>query len=91
MATELSEAVSKTSAPRAAADIRHDWTVAEARALFELPMNDLLFRAHTLHRRYFDANAVQLSTLLNVKTGGCPEDCGYCAQSVHFETGLKAE
>jgi biotin synthase len=72
-------------------DIRHDWTAAEANALFALPMNDLLFRAHTLHRRYFDPNAVQLSTLLNVKTGGCPEDCGYCAQSVHFPTGLKAE
>lgn len=98
MATELSSShplgsshsVSRTigdSRP----DIRHDWTAAEANALFALPMNDLLFKAHTLHRRYFDANAVQLSTLLNVKTGGCPEDCGYCAQSVHSPTGLKAE
>ncbi|MGE5540416.1 MAG: biotin synthase BioB [Gemmatimonas sp.] len=72
-------------------DVRHDWTVPEAAALFALPFNDLLFEAHTIHRRHHDANAVQLSTLLNVKTGGCPEDCGYCAQSVHFPTGLKAE
>jgi biotin synthase len=72
-------------------DVRHDWTVTEATALFALPFNDLLFRAHSVHRRHHDANAVQLSTLLNVKTGGCPEDCGYCAQSVHFPTGLKAE
>jgi biotin synthase len=75
----------------ARSDVRHDWTVAEAKALFALPFNDLLFEAHTIHRRHHDANAVQLSTLLNVKTGGCPEDCGYCAQSVHFPTGLKAE
>jgi biotin synthase len=72
-------------------DVRHDWTVAEAARLFALPFNDLLFAAHSVHRRHHDANAVQLSTLLNVKTGGCPEDCGYCAQSVHFPTGLKAE
>jgi biotin synthase len=95
MATELFPPVPprpSAAAPEGAhADIRHDWTVDQARALFALPMNDLLFRAHTLHRRYFDPNAVQLSTLLNVKTGGCPEDCGYCAQSVHFPTGLKAE
>ena len=98
MATELSSSLplgSSHSSPRVSGDscpdIRHDWTAAEANALFALPMNDLLFMAHTLHRRYFDPNAVQLSTLLNVKTGGCPEDCGYCAQSVHFPTGLKAE
>jgi biotin synthase len=72
-------------------DVRHDWTVADAARLFALPFNDLLFAAHSVHRRHHDANAVQLSTLLNVKTGGCPEDCGYCAQSVHFPTGLKAE
>lgn len=59
--------------------------------MFALPFNDLLFQAHSIHRAYHDPNAVQLSTLLNVKTGGCPEDCGYCAQSVHFPTGLKAE
>ncbi|HTI88776.1 MAG TPA: biotin synthase BioB [Alphaproteobacteria bacterium] len=77
--------------PPADQEVRHDWTVTEAMRLFALPFNDLLFAAHSVHRRHHDANAVQLSTLLNVKTGGCPEDCGYCAQSVHFPTGLKAE
>lgn len=72
-------------------DIRHDWTRDEALGLFALPFNDLLFTAHTLYRGYFDANAVQLSTLLNVKTGGCPEDCRYCAQSARYATGLKAQ
>ena len=78
----------KASEPK---DIRHDWASDEALGLFALPFNDLLFRAHTLYRRYFDPNAVQLSTLLNVKTGGCPEDCRYCAQSARYVTGLKAE
>ncbi len=73
------------------AEIRHDWTEAEALSLFGLSLNDLLFRAHGLYRRYFDANEVQLSTLLNVKTGGCPEDCGYCAQSARYRTGVEAE
>ena len=73
------------------ADIRHDWAREEIRALFELPFNDLLFRAQTVHRRHFDANKVQKSRLLSVKTGGCPEDCKYCPQSAHFETGVDAE
>jgi len=67
------------------------WTVDAVAALFELPFNDLLFRAQTVHREHFDANAVQLSTLLSIKTGGCEEDCKYCPQSAHFDTGLKAE
>ena len=67
------------------------WTVNEVTALFDLPFNDLMFRAQTVHREHFDANAVQLSTLLSIKTGGCEEDCAYCPQSVHFDTGLKAE
>ena len=67
------------------------WTVDEVAALFELPFNDLLYRAQTVHREHFDANAVQLSTLLSIKTGGCEEDCKYCPQSAHFDTGLKAE
>ena len=67
------------------------WTVNEVAALFELPFNDLLFRAQSVHREHFDANAVQLSTLLSIKTGGCEEDCAYCPQSAHFDTGLKAE
>jgi biotin synthase len=70
--------------------LRHDWTRAEIQALFDLPFADLIFQAQTIHRRHFDANEVQMSTLLSIKTGGCPEDCGYCSQSAHFETGLKA-
>ena len=72
------------------ADIRNDWTTAEIAALFALPFPELLFRAQTLHRKYFDPRAVQISTLLSIKTGGCPEDCAYCPQSAHYETGVKA-
>ena len=71
-------------------DIRHDWTREELAGLFALPFADLIFRAQTVHRRYFAANEVQISTLLSIKTGGCPEDCGYCSQSAHHESGLKA-
>jgi len=67
------------------------WSVDAIEALFELPFNDLLFRAQQVHREHFDANAVQRSTLLSIKTGGCPEDCGYCPQSVHYETGVEAD
>ncbi|MDB5910370.1 MAG: bioB [Massilia sp.] len=69
---------------------RHDWTLAEVEALFALPFNDLLFQAATVHRRWFDPSEVQRSQLLSVKTGGCVEDCGYCSQSSHFDTGLAA-
>jgi biotin synthase len=69
---------------------RHDWTRSEVEALFGLPFADLIFRAQSIHRANFDPNEVQMSTLLSIKTGGCPEDCGYCSQSAHFETGLKA-
>ena len=72
-------------------DVRHDWSLDEARAIFELPFNELLFQAQTVHRRYFDPNAVQVSTLLSIKTGGCPEDCKYCSQSVHYDSGLEPE
>lgn len=72
-------------------DLRHDWSVAEVQALLELPFNDLMFRAQTMHRRYFAANAVQISTLLSIKTGACPEDCAYCPQSAHYDTGLEVE
>ena len=71
--------------------LRHDWTESQAEALFQLPFNDLIFQAQAHHRRYFDANQVQLSRLVSVKTGGCPEDCAYCPQSAHHETGVKAE
>lgn len=80
------------SAPRVRLDsLRHDWTREEVQALFDLPFNDLLYRAHSLHRQHFDANTVQLSTLLSIKTGACPEDCAYCPQSVRYETGLDKE
>jgi len=71
--------------------LRHDWTRAELRALFDLPFNDLLFKAQTVHRAHFDPNAVQVSTLLSIKTGACPEDCKYCSQSGHYDTGLDKE
>ena len=70
--------------------IRHDWTLDEAKAIFDQPFNDLIFEAQTVHRRHFNANEVQVSTLLSIKTGGCPEDCSYCSQSAHFETGVEA-
>jgi len=70
---------------------RHDWTRAEAEALFELPFNDLVFQAQQVHRQHFDANDVQISTLLSIKTGRCPEDCKYCPQSVRWNTGLEDE
>lgn len=73
------------------AEVRHDWSVAEVTTLFELPFNDLLFKAHGLHRRHFDPNAVQISTLLSIKTGACPEDCAYCPQSARYATGLNHE
>ena len=71
-------------------EIRHDWTREEAQALYDLPFNDLLLKAHLTHRAMFDANTIQRSQLLSIKTGGCPEDCGYCSQSAHHKTGLKA-
>jgi biotin synthase len=77
--------------PDVSREIRSDWTRGEILDLFALPFNALLHRAHETHRRYFDPDRVQLSTLLNIKTGGCPEDCKYCSQSIHYETGLEAE
>jgi biotin synthase len=71
--------------------VRNDWSLAEAQALFDLPFNDLMFHAQRVHRRHFDPNRVQVSTLLSVKTGGCPEDCAYCPQSVRHDTGLERE
>ncbi|WP_432696376.1 biotin synthase BioB [Marinobacterium sp. YM272] len=73
------------------AEVRHDWTEAEIQALFDLPFNDLLFRAQTVHRQHFDPNEVQVSTLLSIKTGACPEDCKYCPQSAHYDTGLEKQ
>jgi biotin synthase len=71
--------------------VRHDWTRAEIGALFDLPFPELLFRAQSIHRQYFDPAEVQISTLLSIKTGGCPEDCAYCPQSARYNTGVNAE
>jgi biotin synthase len=71
--------------------IRHDWSVAEVEALFALPFADLMHRAQSTHRAHHDPNAVQISTLLSIKTGACPEDCAYCPQSVRYDTGLERE
>ena len=68
--------------------VRSDWTLSEAEAVHALPFNDLLFHAQRVHRQHFEPNKVQISTLLSIKTGGCPEDCAYCPQSVRYETGL---
>ncbi|HEY5263993.1 MAG TPA: biotin synthase BioB [Steroidobacteraceae bacterium] len=71
--------------------VRNDWTLAEVHALFALPFMDLVFMAQGVHRRYQSPNTVQISTLLSIKTGACPEDCAYCPQSIRFDTGLEAE
>jgi biotin synthase len=72
-------------------NLRHDWSVSEVEALLGRPFNDLIFEAQRCHRRHFDPNELQVSTLLSIKTGGCPEDCAYCPQSVHYQTGLERE
>jgi biotin synthase len=71
--------------------VRHDWTRDEIGALFNLPFPELMFRAQSVHRQYFDPTEVQISTLLSIKTGGCPEDCAYCPQSARYHTGVEAE
>lgn len=80
-----------TSETATSADIRHNWTQQQVDALFTMPFNDLLFRAQTIHRQYFNPNEVQVSTLLSIKTGACPEDCKYCPQSARYDTGLEKE
>ena len=71
--------------------LRHDWTTEEVEALLALPFNDLMFQAQTVHRAHFDPNRVQVSRLISIKTGSCPEDCSYCPQSAHYATGLEKE
>lgn len=71
--------------------IRKDWQLSEVSSLFSLPFNDLIFYAQQTHRKFFDPNQVQISTLLSIKTGGCPENCSYCPQSAHYDTGLEKE
>ncbi len=78
------------AAPAQAAASTERWTVAQIEALFELPMPELLYRAQTTHREHFKPAEVELATLVSIKTGGCPEDCGYCPQSVHYDTGVDA-
>lgn len=84
-------AIAVLSDPNLRPELRHDWRLDEVKALFVLPFNDLIFKAQSLHRQYFDPNAVQISTLLSIKTGGCPEDCAYCPQSAAYDTPVKAE
>ena len=71
--------------------VRHNWTIDEASALFDMPLNDLLFKAQTVHRQYFEPNRVQISTLLSIKTGSCPEDCKYCPQSARHNAEIETE
>lgn len=80
-----------TNLPQNASGIRHNWTINEVQALFDLPFNDLMFEAQSIHRQHFNANEVQVSTLLSIKTGACPEDCKYCSQSARNKTDLEKE
>jgi len=87
---DLRTSEARSGSPDAGRTLRHDWTRAEAQALYEAPFNDLLYQAQTVHRRFFEPNAIQKSRLLSIKTGGCAEDCGYCSQSAHHASGLAA-
>lgn len=88
---EAANSKTSSSASDSAVSMRHDWSQQEVEALFAQPFNDLLFQAHSIHRQHFDPNEVQVSTLLSIKTGACPEDCAYCPQSTRYDTGLEAE
>ncbi|KFE65328.1 biotin synthase BioB [Hyalangium minutum] len=79
------------AAPPPGVTVRHDWTLPEVRALYELPLLELIHKAQTVHRSVFQENKVQLCSLLSIKTGGCPEDCSYCPQAARYKTGVKAE
>ena len=72
-------------------DIKNNWTIAELQAIYNMPFNDLLWKSHQLHRKYHDPNKIQISTLMSIKTGGCPEDCKYCSQSIRYNTDIKLE
>jgi len=87
----MTQAATESDRAPLSAGLRFDWRLDEIEALYGMPFNDLLFRAQSVHREHFDPNAVQVSTLLSIKTGGCPEDCGYCPQSVHHEASVPAE
>jgi len=88
MSTSTLESAPETREPQA---LRRDWAREEVAGLFELPFSDLMLRAQLVHRESFDANVVQMSTLLSIKTGGCPEDCAYCPQSARYKTGVDTE
>jgi biotin synthase len=90
MNTRASESIA-SSAATGFSPQRHDWSLAEVEALFAQPFMDLLFRAQQVHRAWHAPNRVQMSTLLSIKTGGCPEDCAYCPQSIHYDTGVARE
>ncbi|HEY9199022.1 MAG TPA: biotin synthase BioB [Gammaproteobacteria bacterium] len=87
----MNASATTVNATLAADELRHDWSRAEILALFAQPFNDLMFSAQRMHRAHFDPNAVQISTLLSIKTGACPEDCAYCPQSAHYKTELDVE
>ena len=87
----MTELANQASMNNVLFQLRHDWTLEQVNALFALPFNDLLFKAQTVHRANFDPNHVQVSTLLSIKTGACPEDCKYCPQSARYDTGLEKE
>ena len=72
-------------------DIKNNWTIAELQTIYDMPFNDLLWKSHQLHRKYHDPNKIQISTLMSIKTGGCPEDCKYCSQSIRYHTDIKLE
>jgi len=91
MLVSMSIIESQSAASVHASSLRHDWTRGEVRALFDLPFSELMFRAQSVHRQNFDPSEVQISTLLSIKTGGCPEDCAYCPQSASYDTGVRAE
>ena len=88
---QLATATKAPATPVPSDGLRHDWAVDEVEALFALPFFDLLYQAQQVHRANFDANRVQISRLLSIKTGKCPEDCKYCPQSGHYNTGLAKE
>ena len=72
-------------------DIKNNWKIAELQTIYDMPFNDLLWKSHQLHRKYHDPNKIQISTLMSIKTGGCPEDCKYCSQSIRYDTDIKLE
>ena len=90
MSSKLTNQTSENS-PEEEAILRHNWQKSEVLLLLSLPLSDLIFQAQAIHRKYFSANRLQLSTLLNIKTGGCSEDCAYCPQSARYHTGLQAQ